>query len=328
MTSRPPRARLPLAIWIVAVAVPLILTTVAVAIQLAWMPRLPDPVAIHWGADGPDGFGPAWSTIVLTAVLAVGLTGMFALFLAVARGPVPTATHKLLAVISAATAVFISVTVTASLGVQRGLDDARDAPSLGGWIGVALGAALLVGVLSWLALPKAVRPDEAAVRVEPLPLSPGERSAWIATTRLSTRATVGIVAAIGFASAAVAFAIVASGGLVTPHAILTVRRVGMCAVSAVWRVRVDAAGIAVRSLPLGWPRVRIAVAEIAAVRTGHVEPLAEFGGWGWRWAPGGGFGVVSRAGEAILVERRDGRRFTVTVDDAETGAALLAAYAA
>lgn len=34
-----------------------------------------------------------------------------------------------------------------------------------------------------------------------------------------------------------------------------------------------------------------------------------------------------RAGEGIVVIRRDGRVFAVTVDDAETGAALLAAIA-
>ena len=37
--------------------------------------------------------------------------------------------------------------------------------------------------------------------------------------------------------------------------------------------------------------------------------------------------MISHGGEAIEVTRRDGRRFTVTVDDAATGAALLAAYA-
>ena len=68
-------------------------------------------------------------------------------------------------------------------------------------------------------------------------------------------------------------------------------------------------------------------ADIESVKMVQVEPLAEFGGWGWRWTPEGGLGVVARAGEGILVVLRDGRRFTVTVDDAETGAALLAAYA-
>ena len=48
------------------------------------------------------------------------------------------------------------------------------------------------------------------------------------------------------------------------------------------------------------------------------------------WAQDGTFqaSIDAREGEGILVVLRDGRRFTVTVDDAETGAALLAAYVA
>ncbi|AYF96967.1 DUF1648 domain-containing protein [Protaetiibacter intestinalis] len=326
-TAAPTRTRQPLAVWMVAVVLPLIVSAAFVAVQFAWLPSLPDPIAVHWGADGPDGFGPAWSTIALTAGLALGLTAMFAAFLALGRGPAPTATHKLLAVLSLSVAVFIGIAVTASLGVQRGLDDARDAPQLGGWLGVALGGALLVAVAAWFALPKAVRRDADATPAEPLPLVPGERSVWIATTRLSTGATVTIAAAIGFTIAVTVFAIVLSDGLVWPLVAVPVLLLAMCAIGTVWRARVDAGGLTVRSAPFGWPRVRIPVDEVAAVTTGHVEPLSDFGGWGWRWAPGGGFGVVSRSGEAIQVTRRDGRRFVVTVDDAETGAALLAAYA-
>src|SRR5690606_21606125 len=105
--SRPPRARLPLSMWVVAVALPLVVGAMAVALQLAWLPQLPDPIAMHWGSSGPDGYGPAWSTPVLTAGLSLGLTALFAAFLATARQPAPTASHKFLAVLSAVTAVFI-----------------------------------------------------------------------------------------------------------------------------------------------------------------------------------------------------------------------------
>lgn len=56
--------------------------------------------------------------------------------------------------------------------------------------------------------------------------------------------------------------------------------------------------------------------------------MGEFGGWGLRWAPGGGFGVVLRSGPGIRITRTNGKTFSVTVDDAETGAALLTALAA
>lgn len=322
-----PRARLSLSMWVVAVVLPLIVGAVAVALQLAWLPQLPDPVAIHWGADGPDGFGAPWSNPVLTAGLAVGLTAMFAAFLATARGAAPTPTHKLLAVLSLVTALFLGATVTASVAVQRGLDDARDAPSIDGWMGLALAASLLVGVVAWFALPKAVRPGTDASPARPLSLAPGERGAWLATTRVATGAVVAILGGLGVVLAVAVFAVALRDDL-WPILGAPMLLLALAAIGTVWRVRVDAAGLLVRSLPFGWPRVRIRPAEIARVRTAHIEPLADFGGWGWRWAPGNGFGVVTRGGEAIEVLRHDGRRFVVTVDDAATGAALLAAYAA
>ncbi|PZQ88232.1 MAG: hypothetical protein DI534_12270 [Leifsonia xyli] len=326
--SRPPRMPLPLSVWIVALALPIIVWGVAIAIQLAWLPRLPDPVATHWGANGePDGFGPAWSSIALTAGLGLGLTGMFALILATVRGAAPTAVHKLLAVISLGMSVFIGTTVVATLGVQLDLADARDAGDIGGWMFVGLGATAIVTVLAWFLLPKAVRPGAEVAAVQPLPLSPGERSAWIATVRVGTPITVVILSATGLLTVSTVVAVVVSGGLIWPLLLFPLVVVLLCAVGVAWRVRVDATGLTVRSLPFGWPRVRIPAADIASVKTVQVEPLAEFGGWGWRFSPVAGFGVVARAGEGILVQRRDGRRFTVTVDDAETGAALLAAYA-
>jgi len=64
----------------------------------------------------------------------------------------------------------------------------------------------------------------------------------------------------------------------------------------------------------------------------RVDPFRDFGGWGWRAgrsAPGQSrSGVVTRKGEALLVERTGGRRFVVTTDDAATAAALLNTVAA
>ncbi len=327
-SDRPPRARLPLSYWVVAVGLPLIAGAVAVALQLAWLPQLPDPIAIHWGQGGPDGFGAPWSSLALTAGLAVGLTAMFAGFLATARGAAPTVTHKLLAVLSLVTALFVGGTVTASVAVQRGLDDARDAPGIDGLLGLALLGSLLVGVVAWFMLPKAVRTGTDATPARPVTLVPGERSAWIATTRVPTGALAAILGGLGIVLAAAVFAIAISDGALWPIAIAPLLLLVLASIGTVWRVRVDATGLLVRSLPFGWPRLRIPATEIVRVSTAHVDPLAEFGGWGWRWSPGNGFGVVTRGGEAIEVMRSAGRRFVVTVDDAATGAALLAAYTA
>jgi hypothetical protein len=58
----------------------------------------------------------------------------------------------------------------------------------------------------------------------------------------------------------------------------------------------------------------------------QVNGFAEFGGWGIRQRPGA-LGIILRNGESLQVTRRNGRRLVITVDDAETAAALLMAFA-
>ncbi len=105
----------------------------------------------------------------------------------------------------------------------------------------------------------------------------------------------------------------------------------VCAAAVVstlaFHVRVDAAGLTVNSI-VGLPRVHVPLRDIASVEAVDVNPMGEFGGWGMRWAPGGGFGAVLRSGPGIRVHRTNGKVVTVTVEDAATGAALLGALAA
>ena len=89
-----------------------------------------------------------------------------------------------------------------------------------------------------------------------------------------------------------------------------------------WVVRVDGAGLSIRSA-LGVPRTRIPLDEMVQARATTVQCLAEFGGWGWRTAMDGRTGILLRSGEALEVTRTGGGVFLVTVEDAETAAALL-----
>lgn len=57
-----------------AVLIPAALTALAVVIQLIALPHVPDPIALHWGADGePNGFGAPRLSIVLTVVVGFGV---------------------------------------------------------------------------------------------------------------------------------------------------------------------------------------------------------------------------------------------------------------
>lgn len=96
-----------------------------------------------------------------------------------------------------------------------------------------------------------------------------------------------------------------------------------CLTTSVLHVRCDAQGLTVCYGLLGWPVQRIGMESIVAAHAIDLEP-GEWGGWGYRWAPSqNATAAVTRRGPAIVIERADGRRFAVTVDDAVRGAGVL-----
>lgn len=321
------RVPLPPVVWIVGVILPLVIGLTGVALQLVWLGEVPDPIAIHWRVDDrPDGYASPTGAILLAALLAIGLPAMFSIMLVTGGRAGLTNTHKMLVATSLFIAVLISTITTATFGMQRGLEDAADAGGITPWMLAGFAGGALLGVAGWFALPPAQAGRLDVVEVQPLDLAPGERGVWITSVRVSTGAVIAIASAVLFALAAGVIATVATRGTGAVVLVLPVILTAAAFTSLAWRVRVDASGLTVASRPLGWPAVRIRPDEIARVETVDVDPVGEFGGFGWRWAPGRSFGVIARAGEAIEVERHDGRRFTVTVDGARTGGSLLAAY--
>lgn len=87
-------------------------------------------------------------------------------------------------------------------------------------------------------------------------------------------------------------------------------------------VRVDSSGFTARSW-LGWPKFYIPLNEVVRASVVNTVPFEDFGGWGWRIALDGTHGIVTRKGEALLIERTGDREFIATVDDAAGAAALL-----
>lgn len=310
---------------LLAGVLPLLVALAAAGLMLSWQAELPDPIAIHWSSAEPDGFGPLWGNVLLVIGLSVGFA-VFALLAAwtpQATGR-PSASQKILLATSPWLAVFIGVLVTGSVWMQRGLADAAEAGDVVGWIPVGLLAGFVVAALVWFLLPKADVAGDRGTAAEPIAAAPGERMMWSRTVRISRGLWVLIGSAIAAALLAVLItAISARQGLAfAAVALAAVVLLALC--TTVWRVTADARGLLVRSA-LGWPRKRIRAADIAEVHVVQVNPSADFGGWGWRWAPGRRSGVVMRAGEAIEVTHRDGSRFVVTVDDAATGAGVLEA---
>jgi len=314
---------------LVGCALPAAITVIAVGLMLSWLPEVPATVATHWSGSGPDGFGPAWAVPLGTAVVGFGLVALFtAIMLTGTRGGQWGPMLRLLGALSIGTNVLVVVGITWSFGMQRGLADAHDAPGIGPQFLMCAVLALATGFIGWLVQPNVTTDGRTPARtVEPLHLAAGERAVWVRTTAMNRTGVIVIVVSI--LALAIGTVVVAASGSTAWWVMLgvTVLLALLAVTTLVFRVRVDDRGLIVRS-PLGIPRFQVPIDDVEAVAVTSVQPTAEFGGWGIRLAPDGAFGIVLRAGEALQVTRRNGRRFVVTVDDAATAAALLEALSA
>lgn len=311
-------------VLIVGLLFPVALVAVALGVVLAWMPELPTTVAVHWGLHGADGYGPRWTLPLLLGVLGLGLPLLLGGIAVGSTRTAPGWAAKLLTVVSSGIGVLLSVAFTAAVGVQRGLETAREAPDILPFMAIGFGSALIVAVVAWFLLPKAVRSHAALTPVAPLALAADERAVWLGTARFPLPVIAAIVlptlGVAAFASSAAA----AQGGVAVALLLIPILVILLTLASADWRVRVDATGLGVRSI-LGLPRWTIPLADIETAGTTTVVALAEFGGWGVRWSGMGRIGVITRSGQALEVRRRDGRSLVITVDDADAAAALLTA---
>ncbi|MFI6087817.1 hypothetical protein [Streptomyces sp. NPDC051218] len=82
-------------------------------------------------------------------------------------------------------------------------------------------------------------------------------------------------------------------------------------------VKVDKDCLEVRCGHMGVPRRRILLSHVVGAEFAQVVCPRQWGGWGYRSRPDIGTAVVVRRGEGLVLSLGDGRKFTVTVDDAE-----------
>ncbi|HEY0189454.1 MAG TPA: DUF1648 domain-containing protein [Cellulomonas sp.] len=326
-TPRTPRRSAPVphrrASTLLALVAPLVLLAVGAVVTLSWRDDLPDPVATHFSGAGPDGFTALVPFLAgMLALFGVLVVGCWALAWFVGQDG---STRR----IAIGTAIWLgwfgAVLLTGTAWVQRGRTDATEAGDIAPVIAIGLYGGLALGALvAWLAVPgDARRPAGPGVPVEGprIDLASSERAVW--TRRQGSRVAVligggGTLLVLGLTVA-----------LRMPSLMLLAVLLGALVLcTSVFVVTVDRAGLRVRSV-LGWPGYAVPLDEVVRVETRPVRPLSShgFGGWGYRVGTDGTVGVVLRTGPAIEVERTDGRRFVVTVDDADTGVALLATLA-
>lgn len=321
-----PSAAPRVAALVASLVLPIVIAAVGVIVCLLALPSAPATVITNWGLGGGGSTGPAWIFPVILGAVGLGIPLLLAL--TGVRGRRVTDTTAVLSGVSLGAVALVTVMGAGSLLIQSGPDAVAGADP-----GALLAAAFATGAglfaACWFLLPRDPAAADTSRRVDPIARPAGAITAWSVTARSGRALLVGVGLGILVSAAAAAVVIVAAGAAWWPIALLPVLLTVLFSAFAVWRVSAGVAGLVVRSV-VGLPVFRVAASDIAEVRVVDVDPVGDFGGWGVRVGlPGGGrrLGVVLRAGEAIEVQRCDGRRLVVTVDDAATGAAVLAAAA-
>lgn len=310
--------------WVLGVLVPVVVTAAAWVLVARLLPRLPDPVAVHWGPSGVDRTGSLAELLVPLAVIG-GLSLLVMAVLSVLTGRQAITRRLTLGLAVGLAAMFAGMTLT-SVAVQLDVASATAASSPDGWFVVTILAAVALGTAAGtLAGADPALPATGAVAdgVLTAALPEGQRAVWVRSVAgLGPTVTWVVVAAGALASVVLWFLADTLIPLVVAVPLLV-----LVLTMTTWQVQVDARGLTARGT-FGWPRIHVPAGEVERADVTSVRPFPEFGGWGLRTNVGGTVGVVIRAGEAIAVERSGGRHVVVTVDDAASAAALLNTYAA
>ena len=283
----------------------LILAVVGLIPLLLGWDRFPDPMAVHWGADGqPDGAMPRNFVWLVPFVLTgVGLV-LGVLFRVDGQ---PSAEGVALIGFFGGMGIWTSASL-AMLNLDAGVWQAAGTFDLWQVLGMVVTGGVFGALGVWLGrrwYPPAQRdvPDAPA-----LELAPDERAAWVGTTRVMWP-----------------FFLLSPFGLLflfLPGWLKFLAPVYVVLAYLMSQVRVVVDGNGMRVRLGGMLTVRkIPLEKVEMARAIDLEPT-QWGGWGFRMIPGA-TAVVLRRGDGIEVVMEGGRRFGVTVDDAATGAALL-----
>jgi len=305
----------------------LALVAAALAIAWSWRASLPDQVAAHWDFRGyPTRFTSLRSCLLEYVWLApLSIAPFTVLTWAFGRSAMQ---QRWLAAATVWMGGFLAVTALGPLWHLR-----RQAPMAAGVTDaamrlpvVSLMASLLLPIIPAVLTAALVRPDPSIAAVVAIQASAprakvrdGERVVWARRVSGGGGRIVPAVITGGWLVAALLLR------LWWPL-ILAVLFALIMLVMWEYSVRVDEGGITVQFW-LGWPRIRVSANEIERTSVIEVDPMADFGGWGWRigaFGKGAGrTGVVTRRGEALLIEYTGGRGLIVTTDNANDAAALL-----
>lgn len=307
---------------IATIWIPLAIVAASEGVVIAAGLTGPPQLVTHWGAEGYR-YGPWWTYAILVATIGLPVIGLMGFFI--------VRSTRMAGMNAWMPSIAMAITVFHTVGMGVGsvlLNQSPLAPGLPLAGGAAL--AVLAGLLTWWLLPREAPADSTIEASDRLPVKPGEVAAWTGRVELPAwfLALITGVAAV----------LIVIGVLllltVTPHAwaILVAPALILTAVvtTAQFVVTAGPRGLTVRSA-LGWPQLRVPIADLATAGVVEVDPMSDFGGWGLRWVIGptgkGRWGIITHRGRGLEVVRHDGRSIVITIEDAGTAAAVLETYA-
>lgn len=312
---------------LLGIVFPVLVTSTGVILTLLWLPEVPDPAATHWSSFGPpDGFGPAWTYPAMVGGLGLGLTALLVAMVAATNaqkrpwGP----TSRFLAAFMPGAIAGTVVGLCCAMAAQRGLSDASEATSSGLSVLAVPGVWAVITVLFWFLQPRVPVPVLTDDGVEEVAIAPTQRAVWMQSVTTSPGGVIALcVATLAVLAGAIVMALAGTPAAWLMLAVAALLILGLATMVS-FRVRVDERGLSVVSVG-GWPRFHTPLADITDVSVAEISPMADFGGWGVRYGMGRGWGVILRAGEAIVIRRSERGAFTVVVPDAARGAGVLEA---
>ncbi|NED98750.1 DUF1648 domain-containing protein [Phytoactinopolyspora halotolerans] len=302
-----------------AAGIPAVVAAIGATLVQSWRDELPARVAIHWGTDGPDGYASVTGVVTTIAAFGVAFAAIgLVLCLAVRHESIVT---RVIAGMTSGATTFVTALVAGLAADQRGVADARDAELSAVIVLTAFILAAGVTASAVYTVPRHPAPSTRMPADAPqIPLGESERVMW--TRSAGAGGSVMIMMAVITVVTAV-IAVVSGLWFTLAFTAIVVAFIAlMCSI----RVIVDERGVTVRGT-LGWPRIHTPLDEIAHARTVRVHPIRHFGGYGLRVAVFGPYrgatGFILHGGTGVLVEKTDGHRTIVVVDDAETAAGLI-----
>jgi hypothetical protein len=311
------RAALVATIW-VPLAIVVAAEIVVIGVGATGSPQL----ITHWTA-GSDRTGPWWTYAIL--VVAIGFPVIVLIGYFIARATRVAGMNAWMPAIAMGVTVFHAVGMGVGSVVLNASPLAPVLPLASGAI-LAIAAALL----TWWLLPREAPATESIDAADALPIRPSEVAAWTGRVELPGWFITLIAAAAAVLIVLGVSLLLTVGPRLWPIFLAPALLLVVLLVTAQVIVTADRRGFLVRS-GIGWPRLHVPVADLAKAGVVAVDPMADFGGWGFRWVIGpshrGRWGFITRRGPGLEVFRGDGRSIVVTVDDPGTAAAVLETYA-